>query len=101
MIDQKLKDLIDYYLTSRNIYGTEDALHKMVELTSKENYLLIINYIEKSEVLKHELDLSMYLFEIASKEYQDLIPILKRKLKVYKDKDAIEDIKKALLKVNI
>ena len=33
MIDQKLKDLIDYYLTSRNIYGTEDALHKMVEIT--------------------------------------------------------------------
>ena len=43
----------------------------------------------------------MYLFEIASKEYQDLIPILKRKLKVYKDKDAIEDIENALLKINI
>ena len=101
MLDKKMKDLIDYYLTSRNVYGTEDALEKMVKLTNKDNYLSMIEHIEKSEAKKHELDLSMYLVEIACKEYQDLIPIIKSKLKTYNDNDAIEDLVDALKKINL
>lgn len=99
MIDKKLKSLIDYYLTSRNVYGVEDALKKMVEHTTKENYLFIIDHIEKKEVKKHDLDLSMYIVEIACKEYQELIPIIKNKLNVYTDNDAIEDLENALKKI--
>ena len=100
MIGQKLKNLIDYYLTSRNVYGAEDALGKIIELTHKENYLSIIEYIELSKTQKHELDLSMYLVEIACKEYKELIPIINSKLKKYTDKDAIEDLEDALIKIN-
>lgn len=101
MIDTKIQNLIDYYLTTRNIYGAEDALEKMVELTTKENYLQIINYIENKDVKKHELDLSMYLVEIACKEYQDLIPIINSKLETYSDNDAIEDLENALKKIKV
>ena len=100
MIDIKIKKLIDYYLTSRNVYGAEDALEKMVDLTTKENYFLIIDYIEKKEVKKHELDLSMYIVEIACKDYTKLTPIINNKLKEYSDKDAIEDLENALIKIN-
>jgi hypothetical protein len=100
MIEKEIASIIDYYLTSRNVYGTEDALNKMVELTTKENHLQIIDYIEDKNVKKHELDLSMYLVEIACKEYQELIPIISNKLNQYTDKDAIEDLENALLKIN-
>ncbi|NVK53010.1 MAG: hypothetical protein HWD85_08750 [Flavobacteriaceae bacterium] len=97
---KEIENLIDHYLTTRNVYGAEDALEKMVELTTRENYLHIINYIENKDVKKHELDLSMYIVEIACKEYQDLIPIINSKLKEYSDNDAIEDLENALKKIN-
>lgn len=97
---KELENLIDYYLTTRNVYGAEDALEKMVALTTKENYLEIVKYIENKDVKKHELDLSMYLVEIACKEYQDLIPIINSKLEKYSDNDAIEDLENALKKIN-
>lgn len=97
---KELENLIDHYLTTRNVYGAEDALEKMVALTTKENYLKIINYIENKNVKKHELDLSMYIVEIARKEYQDLIPIINSKLEKYSDNDAIEDLENALKKIS-
>ena len=63
------------------------------------NYLQIINYIENKEVKKTELDLSMYIVEIAKKEYSELVPIIQQKLTVFKDKDAIEDLEIALKKI--
>lgn len=88
-------------MTSKNVYGTEDALQKMVELTTKENYLQVVNYIDsKDDIKKHELDLSMYITEIACKEYQELIPIIKKKLHEYIDRDAVEDLENALIKLN-
>ena len=97
---KELQNLIDYYLTTRNVYGAEDALEKLVELTTKDNYLKIINYIDTHESNKHELDLSMYIVEIANKEYQDLIPIINTKLKIFTDNDAVEDLEDALKKIN-
>ena len=101
MIKKEIALIVDYYLTSRNVYDVEEALDKLVSLTTNDNYQYIIQYIEtNTSNIKHELDLSMYLVEIANKEYQQLIPIIQNKLKTYTDKDAIEDLENALVKMN-
>lgn len=100
MIDKKTQQLIDYYLTTRYVYGIEEALKKLVDLTTKENYLQITKYIADKNVKKSELNLSMFIVEIACKDYQELIPIINNNLKIFKDKDAIEDLEEALQKIN-
>ena len=97
---KEIKSLIDFYLTTEVVVNFEDALDKLVSLTTKDNYLQIIDYIENCDAKTSELDLSMYIVEIANKEYQELIPIINSKLNKFIDKDAIEDLEVALKKIN-
>ena len=92
--------IVDEYLTNRDVYSVEIALQKIVRLTTKENYMDIVHYINTHKNATQELDLTMYLNDIACKEYLDLEIIITDKLKTYRDKDAIDDLEKALKKIN-
>ena len=97
---EEIKKLIDFYLTTSEVFYFEEVLDKIVGLTTKDNYLEITNYMINSEHNPSELDLSIYLHEIAKPEYNGLIKIINTKLKTFKDIDAIEDLEEALHKIN-
>lgn len=94
-----IDSLIDLYLTHREVYAVEEALKRLVALTTKNNYLKIVNSILQNQKPPSVLYLSMYLVEIVKPEYIELIPIIKQKLQEFKDKDAIEDLEIALQKM--
>ncbi len=94
-----MDELINYYLTDSSVDLVEIALERLVANTSPSNYLSIISKIEKHSNAT-ELDLSMYIFDIAQPSYIDLITIIHEKLITFKDVDAIDDLKNALQKIN-
>ena len=96
----EIKKLIDFYLTTSEVFYFEEVLDKIVALTTKDNYLEITNYIINCTHTTSELDLSIYINEIAKPEYYGLTQIINNKLKTFTDTDAIEDLEDALKKIN-
>ncbi len=94
-----IESLIDLYLTQKQVYAVEEALKRLVALTTGNNYLNIVNMIIDYQKPATELDLSKYLVEIANPNYHDLLPIIQKKLNLFKDKDAIEDLEEAIKKI--
>lgn len=92
---EEIKKLIDFYLTTEHVYSFEAALEKLVSYTNTENYMDITNYILDHTVKVSELDISMYIVEIANKYTVHLLPIITEKLESFTDKDAIEDLQEA------
>ena len=90
-----LIDLVKFYLTTKEVVSFETVLDKMASQTTSNNYLNTINYMD-SFPNSTELDFSMYINEIASPEFIDLEKIIKAKLKVFEDIDAIHDLEMAL-----
>lgn len=97
---ENIKGLIDFYLTTEHVFNYDLALEKLVSHTNTENYMAIINYIITHESQPTELDLSLYIADIAKKEYTDLIPVIQEKLAVFEDPDAIEELEEALRKMD-
>jgi len=96
---EEIKKLIDFYLTTKIVFYFDEALEKLVDQTTKDNYLAITNYIINCEHPTTELDLSLYICQIAKPEYKELTQIINEKLKTFEDKDAIEDLEDALKKI--
>ena len=92
-------DLVTFYLTTTEVVSFETALDKMTTLTNSDNYLNTINYIDNFPN-STELDLSMYINKIATSEFIELETIIKSKLKLFEDIDAIHDLEMALKKIN-
>ncbi|PHR69403.1 MAG: hypothetical protein COA67_10545 [Lutibacter sp.] len=90
--------LINYYMTKTSVDLTEIALERLVYMTNASNYLLIISKIENFPNVS-ELDLSMYIVEIAQPNYINLITLIHQKLITFKDIDAIDDLNSALQKI--
>jgi len=95
----ELDQLIELYVSTRDPSTFEEILEQLVSRTNEQNYLKITKSIE-NQANCSELDLSMYLYDIAIPKYTELIPIIKAKLKTFQDKDAIEDLKEALININ-
>ena len=93
-----LNDLIDIYLTNKEVILFENALDKIVNSTTHDNYLKIIEIIDKSPH-STELDLSMYINKIANPDFLELERIIHKKLKIFIDIDAIYDLQIALKKI--
>lgn len=93
-----LIDLVKFYLTTKEVVSFETALDKMAALTTLDNYLKIINYID-SFPSSTELDLSMYINKISSPKFIGLYKIIEEKLKEFEDIDAIHDLEMALKKI--
>jgi hypothetical protein len=93
-----LIDLVKFYLTTKEVISFETALDKMASLTSSDNYINIIDYID-SFPNSTELDLSMYINAIASPKFIGLEKIIIKKLDVFEDIDAIHDLEMALKKI--
>lgn len=93
-----LKELINFYITAKEVTSYETALNKLVLLTQIDNYLEITKTID-THPNATELDLSMYLNEIATPAYSLLIPIINTKLALFEDIDAIHDLEVALNKI--
>lgn len=101
LMNDHLKIIADHYLTNKEIYSVERALNDLIKLTTDENYMDIVRYINNHINTTHELDLTMYIVEIASIKTPGLEVIIQEKLKTYTDKDAIEDLQEALIKINL
>ena len=97
----KIEECIKFYLTSRDVYTVEKVFNELVRITTPENYMHIVNSIDRHKNATHELDLSTYIAEIASNKYPKLETIIHDKLKTYTDKDAIDDLQNALKKLEI
>lgn len=97
---EEIKKLVDFYLTTKEVFYFEEVLDKIVGLTTEDNYLEITNYIINCEHPTSELDVSIYICEIAKPAYKGLTQIINTKLKNFKDTDAIEDLEDALKKIN-
>ena len=93
-----LLDLVKFYLTTKEVVSFETALDKMASLTTSVNYINVIDYID-SFPNSTELDLSMYINAIASPKFIGLEKIIKTKLDVFEDIDAIHDLEMALKKI--
>jgi hypothetical protein len=93
-----LIDLVKFYLTTKEVISFETALDKMASLTSSDNYINIIDYID-SFPNSTELDLSMYINAIASPKFISLEKIIIKKIDVFEDIDAIHDLEMALKKI--
>ena len=93
-----INELIDLYLSSRYVDKFELVLEKMVGLTTSENYMYIIDKID-SDSNSTELDLSLYINEISNPNYINLEDFIYSKFWLFKDSDAIEDLREALIKL--
>lgn len=93
-----LIDLVKFYLTTKEVVSFETALDKMATLTTLDNYLKVIDFID-CYPNSTELDLSMYINEISSPEFIGLKKIIEDKLKEFEDIDAIHDLEMALKKI--
>ena len=96
---KEIKELVDYFLTSRNIYGVEEAIDIIVAKTNINNYKEIIHYIENHTEYKIESDISIYLAEIAHKNLPELETIIKERLKVFTSDSGKEYLNEALEKI--
>jgi hypothetical protein len=77
-----LNELVEFYVSTWVVIHKEDALDKLVLLTNGNNYMKIVTAIENHDN-SSELELSMYIHEIAAPEYGELLPIIKLKLNVF------------------
>lgn len=93
-----LDDLILFYIMTRVVDSKEMALERLVSLTDESNYDHIVSEI-KNNKYSSELDLSMYIREIATKPFSGLKKVIKNLLLNYRDKSAIQDLQYSLVKV--
>ncbi|SDW50502.1 hypothetical protein SAMN05444411_101875 [Lutibacter oricola] len=93
-----MDELIEEYLTNHSVFLVEMALEKLVAKTTEANYLEIISKIEKFPN-STEIDVAMYIHDIAKPNYVDLKLNIQLKKLAFKDKDAIEELDFALLKI--
>lgn len=91
-------ELIETYLTHRSVFIIEQALEKLVEITNTKNYIEVIHKIERFPK-STEIDISMYINDIAKFNFSELIPIIENRLKVYKDEEAVEELEEAFTKI--
>ena len=96
--EKELDKLIQFYIETSEVYSFEMALKKMSDATTNDNYNYIVDKID-NHPQSSELDLSMYLYEIASPVYSDLEMIIRKKLQTFQDHDAIEDLEGSLVRI--
>lgn len=94
-----LDDLIETYVNSRVVFILELALEKLIDYTNPYNYESTIRSIQ-DHPNSSELDLSMYILEIANPQYSSLTRIIQSLLETFNDKNAIEDLEKVIFKLD-
>ena len=97
----EIKKLIDIYLTNKDVYTVEKVLDDIVKRTNSGNYMDIVYYMDDHKNATHELDLTIYISEIASIRYPQLEKIIKEKLENYNDPHVLEDLKSSLKKLEL
>lgn len=71
------------------------ALEKIATQTNESNYMENINILI-DHPNSSELEVALYISEIASPEFKELNGVIKTLLKTYKDQDSIEELEEAL-----
>ena len=99
MLSKDLSSLVTAYLNQRSPYIKEQYLDLLAEKSTTENFLPIIRQMQEDPKL-HELELSMYINEIARPDFVELMPIIAELRTTFKDKDALEDMDEAEAKIN-
>ena len=90
--------LIETYLTERSVTLVEKALEKLVLKTNASNYLEVISKIENYPT-SSEIDVAMYIHDIANPHFSELLNIINLKRLIFTDKEAIEELDFAMLKI--
>ena len=97
-LDEDLKALVIGYQSARSAYIAEQYLDALVAKSTPENFEAIIEQMHLHPKVT-ELDYSMYICDIASPDFKGLLPIIAEFRKSFKDKDAIEDLDDAEVKI--
>ncbi|WP_298777698.1 hypothetical protein [uncultured Polaribacter sp.] len=95
---KNITHLINYYLTTKEVYSLEQILNDLVISTNQENYLEIISKLEEHPY-STEVETSIYLTEISKKNLKGLKSIIKIKQKNYTNKTALEYLEEALINI--
>ncbi len=77
--------IVDYYLTTKDVYSQNKLLRNLIEITNKENVSEIISKLENHQN-SNEVETGMYLLEISRKKLKGIRNLVKNKLKKYKEK---------------
>ena len=93
-----IEELVEAYQTARSAYMAEQYLDELVARSTLDNYLAIIHQM-KQHAKFHELDLSLYINDIAKPEFSGLMEVITELRKTFKDKDALEDLEEAAAKI--
>ena len=93
-INQDVEQLVSTYLENENESNVLLALENLAGLSTQDNYQAIIELIEQHPAAS-ELDLSMYIHDIAVKQFKDLKSEISKLKSKFKDPDAIEDLMNA------
>ena len=93
-----ISNLIDFYLTTKEVYSFEQVLDDLVNFTNQENYLQVISKLEKHQY-STEVETSIYLIEISKKSFIGLKEIIKIKQKNYTNKTALKYLEEALMNI--
>lgn len=91
---ESLDPLITAYLNERVILLKEELLEKLVSMTNAENYRHIVEFM-LAEPKTHELEVSMYMLDIATFKLPGLKKLIEKLLTEFKDTDALEDLQEA------
>ena len=95
-----LEDIILFYINTKVYDSKVMALENIVSMTDENNYDKIVTTISQNQNAS-ELDLSLYIKEIASESFIDLKSMVKRLLSYYHDEKAIQVLKSSLVSSNL
>lgn len=96
--DLSIDQLVEAYLTERTVLLKEEILDELARITTADNFRLVIEKLKQRDDL-HELEMSLYIVEIARPELTGLADIIMQLKASYKDSDALEDLEEAMAKI--
>lgn len=92
---EEIQKIILAYCTSRDVYTAERALDELVERTTPQNFLNIIQQIEETPGAI-EFDATIYMLELIAEKQYDLTNLIHQKLQQYTTQNALDDLKEGL-----
>jgi len=90
--------LVLAYLNERSVFLREEYLDLLAARTTVENFQMVLA-VMKADPDTTELDVSLYINEIAKPEFQEFLPLIADLRKSFKDPDSLEDLDEAEAKI--
>ena len=90
-----MDELINYYILESSIDLVEIALKRLVDKTTTANFQTILSKVE-AHPKATELDVAMYINDIAPSVSPVLEEIIKMRIRTFKDPEAIDELTSAL-----